>query len=173
VELRNILKDLNLGGITTANIKDIGQSVYADISAKKDVTDLNEIMTAWQMVHAPLSGQPIPSTSSLNYVSADENNPVTLLTPSVNEVVKVSGFWVTNSGLSNITVQFFLIEANTDEPSRSPIAVTDLTTVAGAVSIMVPTFSGTTLYLDYNHTVMGICNTGGMEMGAITNQVSQ
>lgn len=173
MELRNILKDFNLNQITPQNINDIGKAVYADKRAKSNLIDLNEIMTAWQMVHAPLSGQPIPSTSSLNYVSSDENNPVTLLTPSVNEVVKVSGFWVANSGFDNITVQFFLIEANTDEPERSPIAVTDLTTVAGATSIMVPAFSGTTLYLDYNLTVMGICNAGGMEMGAITNQVSQ
>ena len=169
MELRNILKDLNLGGITTANIKDIGQSVYADISAKKDVTDLNEIMTAWQMVHAPLSGQPIPSTSSLNTVASLEDEPVRLLLPSTNEVMKVSGFWIHNNTLGNITVQYFI----TDTTDTLLIAVTDVTTVAAGVSIMIPPFSGMDIFLDANTTAYGHCNTEAMDMGVITNLISQ
>lgn len=169
MELRNILKDLNLGGITTANIKDIGQSVYADISAKKDLTDLNEIMTAWQMVHAPLSGQPIPSTSSLNTATSLEDEPVRLLLPTVNEVMKVSGFWIHNSTIGNVTVQYFI----TDTTNTLLIAVTDVTTVAAGVSIMIPPFSGMDIFLDANTTAFAKSNTADMAMGVITNQVSQ
>ena len=134
MELRNILKDFNLNQITPQNINDIGKAVYADKRAKSNLVDLNEIMTAWQMVHAPLSG-----------------------------------FWIHNGTLGNITVQYSI----SDTTDTLLIAVTDVTTVAAGVSIFIPTFSGITLYLDANTTAYGHCSEADMDMGVITNLISQ
>jgi len=171
MELRNILKGFTIDAITSGNINEIGKVVYADQRAKGSLNDLNNIMSAWRMVHVPTHGQPIPQTSSLNQQTTVADTEVKLISPTDNQVDRVLGFWIENATLGNITVQFFYAPAG--EPFSPFVPMCDVTTVAAGSVAFIPPYSGMVSYVDALHTIWGKSNTDSMSMGVITNKISQ
>jgi hypothetical protein len=170
VELRNILKGFNLDSITASNINDIGKAVFADKRAKGDLNDLNDIMSAWRMVHVPTHGNPIPQTSSINTATSVADTHVSLLSPSANQVERVLGFWIHNGTLGNITIQYFYAAKSVPDPF---LPLCDVTTVAAGDTVFIPPYQGIVPYADSNYTIYGKSNTDSLSMGAITNKISQ
>jgi len=167
VELRNILKDINLSTITAANLKDIGGAVFADLTAKRDLEDLGKIVNAWQNVHVPAFGQPIPQTGTLASVLSEENENVKILEPSNNECYRVFGFWFKNGGFGDQTFTGKISD------SEEMIPITATATIGSGDTAFVAMVNDIPLYIDNNVTVYGNANVAGMDMGVIAMKITQ
>jgi len=167
VELRNILKDINLSTITATNLKDIGGAVFADLTAKRDLEDLGKIVNAWQNVHVPAFGQPIPQTGTLASVLSENDVNVKILAPSNNETYRVFGFWLNNADLSEHTFTGKVSDLTEVVP------VTALTTVGAGVTGFVPLISDIPLYIDNSVTVYANANQDNLTMGVIAMKITQ
>jgi hypothetical protein len=170
MELRNILKDVNIDNLTAANLKSVGGPVFADIQAKKDLNDLVNIQTAWAAVHAPTFGQAIPSTGTTAAVDSLADDYVKMLAPTTNEIYRVSGFWVLNDSESATTFTGYMVDTNSDVK----IPVTALAVTIGAeVTVFVPLVSPISLMVDKNITVYGKTAAADMTMGALAIKITQ
>jgi len=167
VELRNILKDINLSTITATNLKDIGGAVFADLTAKRDLEDLGKIVNAWQNVHVPAFGQPIPQTGTLASVVSESEADVKILAPSNNECYRVFGFWLQNTSFGDVTFTGKVSDL------EQVIPITALTTIGTGVTGFIPMIADIPLYIDNSVTVYAQANAGSMAMGVIAMKITQ
>lgn len=104
-QLRNILKSINFGELTAAQVNQVGSGVFADINAKSDMKNLNEITNAWRAVTIPSYGQFIPQSGAFFETTGSDD---TILTPTNNEVYKIIAMQVANETLGGITAKVAL-----------------------------------------------------------------
>jgi len=91
---QNQIKATSIDSITPAQILQAGKPIFLGIADKADLQAINTVIDAYQGVHAPIYGQPIPLTGSVDTVDGSE----TLLAPSSNEVRRVIAINATNTG---------------------------------------------------------------------------
>jgi len=91
---QNQIKATSIDSITPAQILQAGSPIFLGIADKADLQAINTVIDAYQGVHAPIYGQPIPLTGSVVSVDGSE----TLLAPSSNEVRRVIAINATNTG---------------------------------------------------------------------------
>ena len=100
-QLRNILKSINFGELTAAQVNQVGSGVFADINAKSDMKNLNEITNAWRAVTNPSYGQFIPQSGEFFRVTvADSANSI--ISPTGNEVYRLIGISISNQTLGSL-----------------------------------------------------------------------
>ena len=63
-ELRNQLKSQNINTLTADSIASVGGEVFPDVPAAQDLNDFDQIVNAWQQVHVPTYGNPIPGSGA-------------------------------------------------------------------------------------------------------------
>jgi len=102
-QLRNILKTINFGSLTAGNINDIGKNVFADLGAKTDITNLQEITDAWRAVTTPSYGQFIPQSGEF-VTAAVEDTVTTLIAPTGNQVYECSYIGGLNGTFGSLTL---------------------------------------------------------------------
>lgn len=107
-QLRNILKSINFGELTAAQVNQVGSGVFADINAKSDMKNLNEITNAWRAVTNPSYGQFIPQSGAF----FEATGSAYLLSPSGNEVYKIILMQIQNPTLGGITATVKLTTSN-------------------------------------------------------------
>ena len=169
-QLRNQLKDITFDNITAANLQQVGGRVYADAASKENVNDLVNVQTAWAAVHAPTFGQAIPSTGTTAAVTSLEDDYVKMLAPTANEVYRVSGFWVTNTGIPSTTFTGYMVDTGSD--LKLPVTAVDAT-IGGGATVFVPLVSSIPLMVDANVTIYGKAAAASHEMGALAIKVVQ
>jgi len=92
--IQNQLKSQSLDTVKPAAFKQVGGVIFPDSTANMDMAKLSAIVEAFQSVHSPNYGQPIPQTSSLSTQSGSE----TLLSLTGNEVALIQGVTMVNAG---------------------------------------------------------------------------
>tara|TARA_R110002096_G_scaffold197298_1_gene380567 strand:- start:510 stop:1007 length:498 start_codon:yes stop_codon:yes gene_type:complete len=99
--VQNQLKNQSLGTVKPAAFKQVGGVIFPDSTANMDMAKLSSIVEAFQSVHSPNYGQPIPQSSEIHSVVGNES----LITLTGNEVALVNAISCTNGGGAPITVQ--------------------------------------------------------------------
>tara|TARA_B110000495_G_scaffold185535_1_gene183412 strand:+ start:72 stop:569 length:498 start_codon:yes stop_codon:yes gene_type:complete len=99
--VQNQLKNQSLGTVKPAAFKQVGGVIFPDSTANMDMAKLSSIVEAFQSVHSPNYGQPIPQSSEIYSVIGN----VSLITLTGNEVALVNAISCTNGGGAPITVQ--------------------------------------------------------------------
>jgi hypothetical protein len=91
---QNQIKATSINSITPAQILQAGSPIFLGIADKADLHAINTVIDAYQGIHAPIYGNPIPLTGSVVSVDGSE----TLLAPSNNEVRRVLAISCENTG---------------------------------------------------------------------------
>jgi hypothetical protein len=91
---QNQIKATSIDSITPAQILQAGSPIFLGIADKADLQAINTVIDAYQGIHAPIYGNPIPLTGSVVSVDGSE----TLLAPSNNEVRRVLAISCENTG---------------------------------------------------------------------------
>ena len=94
-ELRNLLKSQNISTLKPVNIKAVGGAVFPDVPAADDLNDFDQIVNAWQQVHVPTYGQPIPGTGAANFWESNTDNYA-----STNELWSVVAVSITSTAVA-------------------------------------------------------------------------
>lgn len=123
-QLRNILKSINFGELTASQVNQVGSGVFADINAKSDMKNLNEITNAWRAVTNPSYGQFIPQSG--NFFELTGNGDI--LSPLGNEVYKIIAMQINNPTFGGVTATINLKTSD----SSSDEAIQLYTASAGA-----------------------------------------
>ena len=167
-QLRNQLKDITFDDLTAANIQLVGGRVYADSASRENVNDLVNVQNAWQAVHAPTYGNPIPSTGVLEAVPSENGVELKIVSPGDNEVYRVFGFFVENASVGSLTFTGSISDTTYIVP------VTELdATIAGGKTVFVPLSSAQPLFIDKNVTAFGKVNEDDIMMGVVAIKVVQ
>ena len=93
-EIRNQLKNQSFDNVLPASLKQVGGVVFPDDSSLPDQLAYSQIVNAWQAVHVPTYGNPIPNTGAVKTVTGSGE----ALNPGDNEVYRVEYIAITNSG---------------------------------------------------------------------------
>jgi len=99
--IQNQLKSQSLDTVKPSAFKQVGGVIFPDSTANMDMAKLSSIVEAFQSVHSPNYGQPIPQSSVIATVAGNE----TVLTLAGNEVALVSAVTLVNGGGSPMVVQ--------------------------------------------------------------------
>jgi hypothetical protein len=147
-QLRNILKTINFGNLTGANINEIGKNVFADLGAKADITNLQEITNAWRAVTTPAYGQFIPQTSAQFNGPISNIGETAILTPTGNEVFVIWGINIKNAsgGALAYTIAIEDSDGNSFNINGDDVPIAD-----GSM----PQILDSPLYLDSNQHLVG------------------
>ncbi len=96
-DLLDPLRYENLRDFTAANLEAIGGGVFTERDTLEHLRMLDLIAKAYQSVHLPTLGYPIPqSTEFTTATLTTSNTVVTLVTAGVNEVIEILGISVKN-----------------------------------------------------------------------------
>ena len=114
--VQNQLKNQSLGTVKPAAFKQVGGVIFPDTTANMDMAKLSSIVEAFQSVHSPNYGQPIPQSSEIYSVLGNES----LITLTGNEVALVNAISCTNGGAGAITVQIKVASMILAEVTLSP-----------------------------------------------------
>ena len=93
-EIRNQLKNQSFDNVLPAALKQVGGVVFPDNPSVDDQLAFSQIVNAWQAVHTPTYGHPIPNTGFVKTVTGAGE----ILNPSDNEVYRVEYIAMVNSG---------------------------------------------------------------------------
>ena len=99
--VQNQLKSQSLDTVKPSAFKQVGGVIFPDSTANMDMSKLSAIVEAFQSVHSPNYGQPIPQTSE---VSTGVGNK-TLLELEGNEVALVSAITCVNASAAPTNIQ--------------------------------------------------------------------
>ena len=99
--VQNQLKSQSLNSVSPSAFKQVGGAIFPDSTANMDMAKLSAIVEAFQSVHSPNYGQPIPQTSE---VSTGIGNK-TLLGLVGNEVALVSAITCVNTSEAPTNIQ--------------------------------------------------------------------
>lgn len=93
-EIRNQLKNQSFDDVLPSALKQVGGVVFPDNPSVDDQIAFAQIVNAWQAVHTPTYGQPIPNSGSVKTVTGSGE----ALNPGDNEVYRIEYIAMTNSG---------------------------------------------------------------------------
>jgi len=121
--IQNQLKSQSLDTVKPSAFKQVGGVIFPDSTANMDMAKLSSIVEAFQSVHSPNYGQPIPQTSQINSATGNE----TILTLTGNEVALVSALTLVNGGGAPMVVQIkvgaMIVAAVTLDPAATAAAI--------------------------------------------------
>jgi len=101
-DLLDPLRYENLREFTAANLEAIGGGVFTERDTLEHLRMLDLIAKAYQSVHLPTHGQPIPgSTNVATAVQTDSQTEQTLITAVNNETLEILSISGTYSGVSS------------------------------------------------------------------------
>lgn len=96
--IQNQLKSQSLETVAPSAFKQVGGVIFPDQTANMDMAKLSAIVEAFQSVHSPNYGQPIPQTSLVS----SEDGTSTVLSLTGNEVSLIQAVTLTNAGAAPI-----------------------------------------------------------------------
>ena len=168
-QLRNILKSINFGELTASQVNQVGSGVFADINAKTDMKNLNEITNAWRAVTNPSYGQFIPQSGEITNTSfGDSATPI--VSPTGNQVFSVSQISVLNGNLSGGDVTITLTMNAASAPFLSvPVTVATATAAAGATAVFDLQYP---IEVDANNILSIEATSGNMTAAVYTSKVA-
>jgi len=121
--IQNQLKSQSLDTVKPAAFKQVGGVIFPDSTANMDMAKLSAIVEAFQSVHSPNYGQPIPQTSVLSTQSGSE----TILSLTGNEVALIQGVTMTNAGgapiVAHLKIGSAIIAVGTIDPASIQVIV--------------------------------------------------
>ena len=101
-------QNTNLGGFTVAQMKQYGELLTLEPKNINNLSDLAKYLTVYHAQHAPLYGQAIPATSSIESKTATDDNTQTLLSATGQEVYKIQAITCTNAGGAPVEVEVMI-----------------------------------------------------------------
>lgn len=108
-DLLDPLRYNNLSNFELTDVRSIGGGVFAQIDTLEHLRMLDTIVKAYQSVHVPTFGHPIPNTSQLHGTVITSATDTKLLTPAIGEVLKVSALQFTSSE-DGTTAQIYIYD---------------------------------------------------------------
>ena len=94
-DLLDPLRYQNLRDYTAANLEAIGGGVFTERDTLEHLKMLDLIAKAYQSVHIPTLGKPIPQSTVLTNVTlTSSSDSVTVVTAAANEVIEILGIGV-------------------------------------------------------------------------------
>jgi hypothetical protein len=94
-DLLDPLRYQNLRDYTAANLEAIGGGVFTERDTLEHLKMLDLIAKAYQSVHIPTLGKPIPQSTVLTNVTlTSSTDSVTVVTAAANEVIEILGIGV-------------------------------------------------------------------------------
>tara|TARA_R110000751_G_scaffold72736_1_gene147336 strand:- start:552 stop:1040 length:489 start_codon:yes stop_codon:yes gene_type:complete len=99
--VQNQLKSQSLNTVAPSAFKQVGGDIFPDSTANMDMAKLSAIVEAFQSVHSPNYGQPIPQTSEVSTGVGSK----TLLSLDGNEVALVSAITCVNASAAPTHIQ--------------------------------------------------------------------
>ena len=148
-QLRNLLKDITMGDLTSTQINEVGKNVYADFLAKNDLEGLQDIVGAFRSVTVPSYGQYVPQSGVIKSNSVTGDDELTISAPEGNEVWCIANMDVANNGLSSINVTV-LLRSGSDN-----VVVANTLAVAGGANVKLdfePVYLGKDIQLVVQHS---------------------
>ena len=120
-DLLSPLRYVNLKDIDANSINRIGEGVFPELTTLDHLSILDLVTKAYQAVHLPTLGQPIPkSTNVVTVNQTDSQTEQTLITANNNEtleIMSISGtFNGLTSGISSTTLQIYNLNTLTAVP---------------------------------------------------------
>jgi hypothetical protein len=103
-QFNNLIKSKSIASITPQQILAAGESIFLDVKTSSDLNSINKAIPAYQHIHSPNYGQPIPLSGSVVSVDGAE----TLLAPGNNEIRKIISINVENTGGAPVLYAFTL-----------------------------------------------------------------
>ena len=117
-DLLDPLRYENLREFTAANLEAIGGGVFTERDTLEHLRMLDLIAKAYQSVHLPTHGQPIPGSTNVT-TSVQSTIEATLLTANNNETLEILSISCpggTDEGLSNGFLQIYNLNTLTSVP---------------------------------------------------------
>jgi hypothetical protein len=96
-DLLDPLRYNNLSNFELTDVRSIGGGVFAEKNTLEHLRILDLIVKAYQSVHVPTFGHPIPNTSEIHGASITSATDTKVISPSIGEVLKVSALQLTSS----------------------------------------------------------------------------
>ena len=168
-QLRNILKSINFGELTAAQVNQVGSGVFADINAKTDMKNLNEITNAWRAVTNPSYGQFIPQSGEF-FRATVADTAQAIISPTGNEVYRVIAISLSNQtlGTLNGTVTLKTSAAGSD----NEVEIGGVAVNAGDTAALEPTNLGTNIFLDSNATLNVVSSGASLQFDVYACKVA-
>ena len=112
-DLLDPLRYNNLSNFELTDVRSIGGGVFAEKNTLEHLRILDLIVKAYQSVHVPTFGHPIPNTSQLHGTNITSATDTKLLTPANGEVLKVSALQFT-SAEDGTTAQIYIYDTTSN-----------------------------------------------------------
>ena len=96
-DLLDPLRYNNLSNFELTDVRSIGGGVFAEKNTLEHLRILDLIVKAYQSVHVPTFGHPIPNTSEIHGASITSATDTKVISPSIGEVLKVSALQLTSN----------------------------------------------------------------------------
>jgi len=96
-DLLDPLRYNNLSNFELTDVRTIGGGVFAQLDTLEHLRVLDTVVKAYQSVHVPTFGHPIPNTSQIHGASITTATDTKLITPSIGEVLKISALQFTSN----------------------------------------------------------------------------
>jgi len=157
--IQNQLKSQSLDTVKPAAFKQVGGVIFPDSTANMDMAKLSAIVEAFQSVHSPNYGQPIPQTSVLSTQSGSE----TILSLTGNEVALIQGVSMTNAGgaplVAHVKIGTAVIAVATLDPASTTSLMPDIPSfyLDSLNDLSVTVASGTASDLSTTAVSMRVC----------------
>lgn len=91
-DLLSPLRYVNLKDIDPNSINRIGEGVFPELTTLDHLTILDLVTKAYQAVHLPTLGHPIPQSTNFTSATVDSSSTsATLITAQANEVIEILG----------------------------------------------------------------------------------
>jgi len=128
-DLLSPLRYVNLKDIDPNSINRIGEGVFPELTTLDHLSILDLVTKAYQAVHLPTYGQPIPQSTN-TATSTQSTIEATLLTANNNETLEILSISCpggTDEGLSNGFLQIYNLNSASSTPFMDLPAIDDLT----------------------------------------------
>jgi hypothetical protein len=96
-DLLDPLRYNNLSNFELTDVRSIGGGVFAQIDTLEHLKILDTVVKAYQSVHVPTFGHPIPNTSEIHGASITSATSKAIITPNIGEVLKIQALQFTSS----------------------------------------------------------------------------
>ena len=104
-EIRDLLKSKTYENLTPSNYQSAASPNFIDVSTQANLEDGGKIASAWQKIHAPAYGAPIPGRIKItSQVSSDTTTKIAQPTEDTQQVNSLFGASATNAGGSDPVV---------------------------------------------------------------------
>ena len=110
-DLLDPLRYNNLSNFELKDVRSIGGGVFVQEDTQEHLKVLDTVVKAYQSVHAPTFGHPIPNTSELHGTNITSATDTKLITPAVGEVLKVQALQMTSSE-AGTTVSIYIYDTD-------------------------------------------------------------